>query len=315
MVRAPHLVLNGRKSPPAQPVVRGPISVDSRPRIAGGQTSGMGIRLATIRVGAATAAVRVDSDVAVETGHPSVGELLLEPEWRSIAEAATGRQHEAASLDFAPLVPRPSMTICVGLNYLDHIAETGREKPQYPTLFAKYPRTLIGAFDPIEMPAEDESTEVDWEAELGVVIGTEVRRASAAQAAEAIAGYTVVNDVSVRDYQYRSTQFLQGKMWEGTTPVGPYLVTTEPGEPAAFPIQCIVDGQVMQDSNTSELCFGPVDLVKYISTLITLTPGDLIVTGTPGGVGHARNPKIFLTRGQTVVTRIDGIGECRNVCR
>ena len=272
------------------------------------------MRLATIRVDGGTRAARVDGDVAVETGHASVGELLLESDWRSVAGAANGRQHDAASLDFATLIPRPSMTICVGLNYLDHIAETGREKPEYPTLFAKYPRTLIGAFDQIEMPADDESTDVDWEAELGVVIGTEVRRADDAQAAAAIAGYTVVNDISVRDYQYRSTQFLQGKMWEATTPVGPYLVTTEPGELAAFPIQCIVDGQVMQDSNTSELCFGPVDLVKYISTLITLTPGDLIVTGTPAGVGHARNPKIFLTRGQTVVTRIDGIGECRNVC-
>ena len=125
---------------------------------------------------------------------------------------------------------------------------------------------------------------------------------------------TVVNDVSVRDWQYRSTQFLQGKAWEASTPVGPYLITAEPGAPAAFPISCVVDGQVMQDSNTGELCFGPVELVQYISTLITLAPGDLIVTGTPGGVGHARNPKVFLKRGQTVVTRIEGIGECRNVC-
>lgn len=252
--------------------------------------------------------------MAVETGQASIGELLGDPNWRSLAAAAAGPEHAADALEFATLIPQPSMTICVGLNYLDHIAETGRERPEYPTLFAKYPRTLIGAFDPIEMPGEDESTDVDWEAELGVVIGTAVRRASDEQAAAAIAGYTVVNDVSVRDFQYRSTQFLQGKMWEGTTPVGPYLVTTEPGEPAAFPIQCIVDGEVMQDSNTSELCFGPIELVRYISTLITLTPGDLIVTGTPGGVGHARNPKLFLRRGQTVVTRIEGIGECRNVC-
>ena len=210
-----------------------------------------------------------------------------------------GPRHAVDSLDFATLVTWPEKTICVGLNYLDHIAETGRTPPEYPTLFTKYARSLIGAHDPIQMPRDDESTEVDWEAELGVVIGTEIRRGSEDEAAAAIAGYTVVNDVSVRDWQYRSTQFLQGKAWEGSTPVGPYLVTTEPGAPAAFPISCIVDGQVMQDSNTSELCFGPVHLVQYISTLITLAPGDLIVTGTPSGVGHARDPKVFLKRGQT----------------
>jgi acylpyruvate hydrolase len=272
------------------------------------------MRLATIRTGGATRAVRVDDGQAVETGHRCVGELLREPDWRSVAEAADGAWHTLDSLEFATLIPHPEKTICVGLNYLDHIAETGRTPPEYPTLFTKYSRTLIGAFDPIQMPGDDESTEIDWEAELGLVIGSEVRRASAEQAAAAIAGYTVVNDVSVRDYQYRSTQFLQGKVWEGTTPVGPYLVTTEPGASSAFPISCLVDDQVMQSSNTSQLLFGPVELVCYISTIITLAPGDLIVTGTPAGVGHARNPKVFLHRGQTVVTRIDGIGECRNVC-
>lgn len=272
------------------------------------------MRLATIRTPAGNRAVRVDDDDAVETGHTDVGRLLADPQWRSVAAAADGARHAVDSLDFAPLVPNPEKTICVGLNYLDHIAETGRTPPEYPTLFTKYSRSLVGAFDPIEMPLPEESTEVDWEAELGVVIGTEVRRATSQQAAAAIAGYTVVNDISVRDWQYRSTQFLQGKAWEKSTPVGPYLVTTEPGELAHFPIQCIVDGQVMQDSNTKELCFGPVELVAYISTFITLAPGDLIVTGTPAGVGHARNPKVFLQRGQTVVTRIEGIGECVNVC-
>ncbi len=272
------------------------------------------MRLATIRTGEGTRAVRVDDDAAVETGHRCVGELLKETDWRGVAETASGPAHAVESLDFATLVTWPEKTICVGLNYLDHIAETGRTPPEYPTLFTKYARSLIGANDPIQMPQDDESVEIDWEAELGLVIGSEVRRASAEEAEAAIAGYKVVNDVSVRDWQYRTTQFLQGKAWEGTTPVGPYLVTAEPGTPAAFPISCTVDGQVMQSSNTSELCFGPVALVQYISTLITLAPGDLIVTGTPAGVGHARNPKIFRERGQTVVTRIEGIGECRNVC-
>ena len=272
------------------------------------------MKLATIRTDHGLRAVRVDADEAIETGHADVGELLRAPYWDDVAVAADGSRHALDALDFAPLVSNPEKVICVGLNYLDHIAETGRPRPEYPTLFPKFARTLIGANDPIQLPLPDESVQVDWEAELGLVIGTEVRRASPEQARAAIAGYTVVNDVSVRDFQNRTTQFLQGKAWEGTTPVGPYLVVAEPDRPARFPISCSVDGVTMQSSNTSELCFGPAELVAYISTFITLAPGDLIATGTPGGVGVARKPQVFLQRGQTVVTRIDGVGECRNVC-
>jgi acylpyruvate hydrolase len=272
------------------------------------------MRLATIRTPDGNRAVSIDDDVAFETGHRCVGQLLADPDWRHLAATADGPHHPADALEYAPLVPHPEKVICVGLNYLDHIVETGRPKPEYPTLFTKYARTLIGAHDPIQMPLDHESSRVDWEAELGLVIGAEVRRASPTEAAAAIAGYTVVNDVSVRDHQFRTSQFLQGKAWEGTTPVGPHLVVAEPGEPAHFPISCMVDGEVMQESNTSELCFGPIELVEYISTFITLAAGDLIVTGTPGGVGNARDPQVYLRRGQTVVTRIDGVGECRNVC-
>lgn len=272
------------------------------------------MRLATIRTPNGHRAVRITDDGAVETGHADVGELLGTPSWSDTALAADGPRHDVATLDFATLVPNPEKIICVGLNYLDHIAETGRSAPEFPTLFTKYARTLIGANDPIQMPHADESVAVDWEAELVLVIGTEIRRANRADAAAAIAGYTVGNDVSIRDHQYRTTQFLQGKAWEGTTPVGPYLVTTTPGESSDFPIACEVDGELMQDSNTSELCFGPVHLVEYISTFITLAPGDLVLTGTPSGVGHARSPQVFLRPGQTVVSRIDGIGECRNTC-
>ena len=272
------------------------------------------MKLASIRTANGVRAVRVDDDAAVETGHADVGELLRAPYWDDIARVADGQRHPLDSLDFATLVPHPEKVICVGLNYLDHIAETGRPRPEYPTLFTKYARTLIGANDTIRLPRDDESTQVDWEAELGIIIGTEVRRASPQQATAAIAGYTVINDVSVRDFQNRTTQFLQGKSWEGTTPVGPYLVVTEPNGTAHFPISCEIDGVTMQSSNTSELCFGPAELVAYISTFITLAPGDVIATGTPGGVGVARKPPVFLQRGQTVVTRIEGVGECRNVC-
>ena len=272
------------------------------------------MRLATIRVGDGTRAVRVDGEAAVETGHRCVGELLAEPDWRTTAAGASGAEHPVDSLDYAPLVPHAEKVICIGLNYLDHIAETGRTPPEHPTLFPKYARSLIGANDAIEFPHDDESTKLDWEAELGVVIGEEVRRASDDEAAAAIAGWTVVNDISVRDFQYHTTQFMAGKAWERSTPVGPHLVVAEPGDVAEFPIRCLVDGETMQESNTKELCFGPVALIRYISTFITLVPGDLIVTGTPSGVGHARTPPVFLRRGQTVVTQIDGVGECRNLC-
>ncbi|MDW3216598.1 MAG: fumarylacetoacetate hydrolase family protein [Ilumatobacteraceae bacterium] len=272
------------------------------------------MRLATIRTSNGTICVRVDDSTATETGHADVGALLRLPGWRDLAADADGAQHEVASLDYAPLVTSPDKIICVGLNYLDHIAETGRERPTAPTLFPKFANSLVGANDPIELPRDDESTSVDWEAELGMVIGASVRRANDEQAAAAIAGYTVVNDISVRDFQNRTTQFMPGKAWERSTPVGPHLVVDEADAAPEFAISCEVDGVVMQSSNTRELCFGPTELIRYISTFTTLVPGDLIVTGTPGGVGVARDPQVFLQRGQTVVTRVDGVGECRNRC-
>jgi len=270
------------------------------------------LRLGTIRTSRGTQCVRIDSDQAVETGHTDVGALLATADWRAIAASAAGAAHEMGTLDYATLVTRPEKVVCVGLNYRDHIAEMGNEVPSFPTLFPKFARTLIGAFDPIAMPPE--SSRVDWEAELTVVIGAEVRRAGAAEAADAIAGYTVANDVSMRDFQRNTGQFLAGKVWEGTTPVGPWLVVTlDAATPPAFPISCSVDGEVMQSSNTDQLLFDPVALVQYLSTIITLVPGDLILTGTPGGVGDGRDPKRFLSPGQTVVTTIEGIGECRNI--
>ncbi|TDT17062.1 acylpyruvate hydrolase [Ilumatobacter fluminis] len=273
------------------------------------------MRLATIRTGNGHACVRVDDDQAVEIGHADVGALLADPDWRSVASSADGARHDVDTLDYATLIPNPEKVICVGLNYLDHIAETGRERPSHPTLFPKFARSLTGAYDDVPLPRDDESTSADWEAELGVVIGSPVRRASADEAAAAIAGWTVVNDLSIRDYQRHTTQFMPGKAWEGSTPVGPHLLVAEPGTTAdtpSFPISCIVDGVVMQQSNTRELCFGPIDLIEYASTFVTLVPGDLLVTGTPGGVGMARDPQVFLRRGQTLTTVIDGVGECRN---
>ena len=270
------------------------------------------MKLATIRTAAGTQAVRVDDLHAVELGHPDLGALLHRPDWRREAAAADGPRHPVEGLDYAPVVPFPEKIFCVGLNYRSHILEMGRQLPEHPTLFAKFARALVGANDPIELPTG--SSEVDWEAELGVIVGTEIRGASRDEAAAAIAGYTVVNDITARDFQYRTLQWLQGKTFERSTPVGPWLVTTEDG---ALPgeLVCTVDGDVVQKADPADLVFDPAALVAYVSSIITLTPGDLIATGTPGGVGHARKPPRYLAPGNLVVTRIEGIGECRNVCR
>lgn len=275
------------------------------------------MRLATIRTATGNRAVRVDDAGAVETGDADVRALLERPDWAAHAAAAAGPSHEVAGLDYAPLVPSPEKIICVGLNYRDHVLEMGNELPEYPTLFGKYAPSLVGAHDDIVLPAV--SDKVDWEAELTVVIGSPVRHATREQAAAAIAGYTVLNDVSVRDYQNRTKQFLQGKTFEHSTPIGPWLVTPDelPGDgpESGWAISTVLDGETVQSSTTAELVFGAVDLVVYLSEILTLNPGDVIATGTPGGVGHARKPPRYLSDGAVLVTSVAGVGELRNTCR
>jgi len=267
------------------------------------------MRLATIRTESGMSAVRIDGDEAVECGGSDVGSLLASADWRARAGAADGPRHPLADLSYAPVVPRPGKIICVGLNYRSHISEMGRELPKYLTLFAKYPEALIGAFDPLTLPAE--SDQVDWEVELAVVVGRRVRHANADAAVDAIAGYSIINDVTLRDWQYRTSEWLQGKTFEATAPFGPHLVTTDEIAPNAK-ISCLIDGEVVQDSTIADLLFGPVDLIRYISTILTLDPGDVIATGTTGGVGHARTPPRYLKSGETLVGRIDDIGETVN---
>jgi acylpyruvate hydrolase len=183
------------------------------------------MRVATIRTPHGTRAVRVDKAQAVETGHADVGALLANDDWERLSEVDSGPRHDPVDLEYAPLVPSPSKVICVGLNYRNHILEMGRELPEHPTLFAKFAEALIGATDDIVLAPE--SSAVDWEAELAIVIGRTVRRADATRATAAIAGFTVVNDVTMRDWQYRTTQWMQGKTFEATTPLGPHLVTPD----------------------------------------------------------------------------------------
>ena len=186
------------------------------------------MRLATIRTGGTTRAVKVEGETLIDLGAADVGELLANPDWPGRAAAATGASaptYPAAGADFAPVVPRPSKVICVGLNYRNHIQEMGRDLPDYPTLFAKFADALIGARDDIVRPSE--TGQLDWEAELAVVVGSPARRARGSAAGQAIAGFTVLNDITCRDWQFRTHEWLQGKTWDSSTSVGPFLSTPD----------------------------------------------------------------------------------------
>jgi acylpyruvate hydrolase len=210
-----------------------------------------------------------------------------------------------------PLVPRPSKVICVGHNYAAHIEETERERPDYPVFFAKFSTTLTGPYDDVPLPPESEA--IDYEGELVVVIGERGRRVPREQALEHVAGYAVANDISMRDFQYRSHQFLQGKAWDASTPVGPDLVTLEEiAEPLT--LQTFVNGERVQDTSTDLMVFDVATLVSAVSEFAALEPGDLILTGTPGGVGYRREPKLLLTDGDVVVVEVGGVGRIENRC-
>jgi acylpyruvate hydrolase len=246
---------------------------------------------------------------------PDLGALLAGTGGMAAARSAPAvAQVPRGAVVTRALVPRPSKIVCIGQNYLRHIEETGATRPEYPTVFAKYTRTLIADGDDIMLPAI--SDRVDWEVELVVVIGREVRNAGPEEAAAAIAGFSVGNDISARDLQGRTSQWLQGKTCEATTPVGPSMTTTDvTGVEPDLAISCAVDGVVRQSSRTSDLLFKPVDLVAYLSRILTLDPGDLIFTGTPGGVGQGMVPPVYLHEGQTVTSSIESIGSLVNRCR
>lgn len=281
------------------------------------------MKLVTVRTPAGTRAARVAGDRLLDLGPGDVGTLLARDDWAQAAsdggpEAGAdlgdlGELGDVETADLAPVVPRPGKVLCIGLNYRGHILEMGRDLPQYPTVFSKVAETLVGPRDDILLPAETDA--LDWEAELAIVVGRPVRRASAAEAEAAIAGFAVLDDVTCRDWQFRTREWLQGKNWEATTPLGPYLVTPDElpgGVRPSLAIRTTLDGEVMQEDTTGDLLFDPVDLVQYLSTFATLQPGDVIATGTPGGVGHARTPARYLGAGQTLVTEVEGLGRCVN---
>ena len=271
------------------------------------------MRFATIRTGTGTTAARLDADTLVPLDASDVGALLATGNPASVPARAGAAAVPVADADFAPVVTNPSKVICVGLNYRTHITETGRELPEYPTLFAKFAETLMGPHDDLVLPAVSEK--VDWEVELAVIVGTPVYRAGKDEALAAVAGYAASNDVSMRDWQRRTLQWQAGKMFSHSTPVGPYLVTPdEVGHAADLEIRCEVDGDVMQSARTSDLLFTPADIVAYTSQTIKLRPGDLLLTGTTGGVGDARKPPVYLRPGQVLRSYVEGLGECLNHC-
>ncbi|NKX55698.1 fumarylacetoacetate hydrolase family protein [Arthrobacter mobilis] len=274
------------------------------------------MKLATLRTGAqtTTAALAVGPDAYLPLPAGDVGALLRDPAWREVARETAARAArsavvQAAAGDLAPLLPQAGKVICCGLNYADHIREMGRELPEYPTLFAKFADTLAGAADEVVVHG---SERVDWEAELAVVVGGTLTRADEAEAAAAIAGYTVANDVSMRDWQNRTLQWFQGKAFDATTPVGPVMATPDEVGGANVEVRGYVNGELVQRGHTSTLVFGPARLLAYISRFTTLRPGDLVLTGTPGGVGMGMTPPRFLADGDVITTEIDGIGRLEN---
>jgi 2,4-didehydro-3-deoxy-L-rhamnonate hydrolase len=209
-------------------------------------------------------------------------------------------------------IERPGKIVAVGLNYRDHAREAGEELPSSPLLFAKWPSSLIGPGAPIVLP--EQSSQFDFEAELGVVIGSRARGVSAADALEYVGGYLCVNDVTARDVQDADGQWTRSKSFDSFCPVGPRLVPArDVPDPQALGIRCFVNGELMQSSNTREMAFGVAELIEYVSAGITLEPGDLIATGTPGGVGSDRRPPVFLADGDEVTVEIDTIGQLSNV--
>jgi len=273
------------------------------------------MKLATVRRGADTHAAIIHTHHAELLDVRDVGALLAHG-WDGSEDPGAARTGERVGLDDVVLdapVLRPEKIICVGLNYRDHAGEADLALPDHPTLFAKYWRSLLGPRDDLRLPVA--SNAVDWEAELGIVIGRRGRSIPVSDAPAAIAGYTVVNDISMRDWQLRTSQFLQGKTFEQCTPVGPVLITPDEVDHARdLAIGCDVNGEQMQRSSTASMIFSPAQLVSYISQIITLVPGDLIACGTPSGIGGLQDPPRFLTDGDVVRTWIEGIGELSNRC-
>jgi 2-keto-4-pentenoate hydratase/2-oxohepta-3-ene-1,7-dioic acid hydratase in catechol pathway len=283
------------------------------------------MRLATIQTphGPRAAALRNETNYidlhATDPALPASVRELLEGGTGALEAASKAAQREKAvaypiaQVKLLASVPDPRKIVCLGLNYADHAREGGVPVPKEPVLFSKYATALIGHEEAIVLPAV--SSEVDFEAELVIVIGKAGRRLSADRALDHVAGYTIGHDVSARDWQFKKDgkQWMAGKTFDTFAPVGPLLVTSdEIKDPHGLDIRLRLNGTVMQESNTSQMIFKAAEVVAYLSTIFTLEPGDLIFTGTPAGVGFTRKPPVFLKPGDVVEVEIEKLGVLRN---
>ena len=241
----------------------------------------------------------------------AAGERAQELAVEVLQEAPASTMHEREAVTLKAVLTNPGKIICIGLNYRDHAAETHQSIPEVPMVFAKYNNTLVGSGEPILLPRVTQR--VDYEAELAVIIGKRGRSIAEAEAMDYVAGYSIFNDISARDYQMRTSQWTIGKTFDTFGPFGPALVTAdEIADPHALALRLSIDGEVLQDSNTRELIFSIPRLIAYLSSVMTLEPGDVIATGTPAGVGFTRRPPRFLRPGETVRVEIEGIGVLEN---
>ena len=276
------------------------------------------MRLATLRTPAGPRLhVRTEAgyvDVAKATGDERFSSLrvLLAAGPSALASlAGVAASGVDGDVDFAPPVPDPGKILCLGRNYEEHAEEMNKTTSAWPEVFVRFASCLAGPFDDVVLPAF--SPRADYEGELGVVIGTGGRHIPAEEALAAVAGYVVLDDVTMRDWQHRGQQWTPGKNFEGTLPVGPELVTADELEPSDLAVQTRVNGELVQNGRTSDMVIGVPDQISFISSFVTLEPGDLIATGTPSGVGVARG--VFLEEGDVVEVTVEGVGTIRNRMR
>ncbi|QKO20669.1 fumarylacetoacetate hydrolase family protein [Rhodoferax sp. BAB1] len=259
----------------------------------------------------------IDLSVAAPGLPKDMGALIaqaggLEAARQAAAQASAAAVKPLAGVRFLPVVPRPGKIVCLGLNYADHAKEGGHARPEYPSFFMRGATSMTGHNEPLIRPRA--STKLDYEAELAVVIGQRARHLTKANALDCVAGYSCFNDGSVRDYQRKTAQWTIGKNFDGTGPFGPWLVTPDelPPGAAGLRIQSRLNGKVMQDANTKDFLWDVVESLCIITECMTLEPGDVIITGTPAGVGYARTPPVWMAPGDICEIEIEGIGILSN---
>lgn len=248
----------------------------------------------------------------LRTKYKTLRDVLAADALAELADSAAGSPaYLASSVTMLPPIPRPDKIICIGLNYMSHIKETGREKPKYPSIFNRYPDSVLGHCATLVRPKVSE--QFDFEGELAVIIGKPARHVRKEDALKYVAGYSCFNDGSIRDFQRHTSQFFSGKSFEGSGSMGPYLVSADEIENLDdLMLETRLNGEQVQTTSISDLAFNVGEIIEYLSTIITLLPGDVIATGTPSGVGLFRDPQLWMKAGDVLEVEITRIGTLRN---